>query len=237
MCGHCGCTSTENDQSKHQHFNKSIVDIEKDIMEENQQYANNNRKHFLEHRICSLNFVSSPGSGKTTLLVETILALKADYSFYVIEGDQQTNRDAERIAKTAAPVTQINTGTACHLDAHRIAHAVADLNVPNESFLFIENVGNLVCPALFDLGELAKVVIISVTEGEDKPIKYPHMFANSKLMIINKIDLLPYVDFDVEQCISYARQVNPKLEVIQLSATTQQGFSVWFKWLQEKLNG
>jgi len=235
MCGHCGCGTTEHHHHEHNHDHHhehdKFIQIEQDIMAENQYYADHNREFLTSQNITCYNLVSSPGSGKTTLLVETINALKSDFNIAVIEGDQQTDRDKQRIAATGANVIQLNTGKSCHLDAHNVGHAIDDIKPENNSLLFIENVGNLVCPALFDLGEKCKVVILSVTEGDDKPIKYPHMFAESSLMIINKIDLLPYVNFDVNQCIQYAKQVNPNIEVIQLSATTKQGFETWLKWL------
>lgn len=228
MCGYCGCGETDNGEHHHDH---RLVQIEQDIMAENQRYADQNREYLNQRRVTTFNLVSSPGSGKTSLLVETIRALRQKRLISVIEGDQHTDRDMKRIAETGVPVLQVNTGKACHLDAHRIGHALSELAPKKESLLFIENVGNLVCPALFDLGELCKVVILSVTEGEDKPLKYPHMFDQSKLMIINKMDLLPYVDFDVDQCIEYARQINPAIEVLQMSATTSEGLSEWYDWI------
>ena len=181
-----------------------------------------------------MNLVSSPGSGKTTLLTTTLNALKNDRTCYVIEGDQQTENDADRIRATGVPAIQVNTGKGCHLDAQMISEAMVKLRPQADSIMFIENVGNLVCPSEFDLGEKAKVVILSVTEGEDKPLKYPHMFAASSLMILNKVDLLPYLKFDVEQCIANAKRVNPNIEVIQLSATTEQGLSEWLNWLEQQ---
>ncbi len=162
----------------------------------------------------------------------TLAWLHPDQPCYVIEGDQQTDQDAQRIAQTGVEAIQVNTGTGCHLDAQMVKQGMAHLDMQRGAFLFVENVGNLVCPALFDLGEAAKVAVISVTEGEDKPLKYPHMFKAATLMIINKIDLLPYVPFDVEKCIEYAKQVNPDLEVIQLSALNESGMSQWLGWLQ-----
>lgn len=213
-----------------------MVQIEQDILSANNHYADDNRRYFGERGMLALNLVSSPGSGKTTLLTETILRLKDALNIAVIEGDQQTARDADRIRATGVPAVQINTGKGCHLDAHRVGHALASLNLPEKSLLFIENVGNLVCPSAFDLGEAHKVVILSVTEGEDKPIKYPDMFHAADLMILNKTDLLPYLDFDVEQCIRYAKQVNPKIRVLQLSAKTGEGMDNWLKWLRAELD-
>ena len=187
----------------------------------------------LWHGILALNLVSSPGSGKTTLLTTTLNELKEKRPCYVIEGDQQTENDAERIRATGVPALQVNTGKGCHLDANMIAEALVKLRPEENGLLFIENVGNLVCPSEFDLGEKAKVVILSVTEGEDKPLKYPHMFAAAKLMILNKIDLLPYLNFDVKKCIENAKRVNPTIEIIQLSATTQEGLGAWLNWLRK----
>jgi len=177
--------------------------------------------------------VSSPGSGKTTLLVETIRRLNGTLPIAVIEGDQQTSNDADRIRAAGAPAIQINTGKGCHLDAHMVGHAAADLDLPEGALLLVENVGNLVCPAEFDLGEAHKVVILSVTEGEDKPLKYPDMFANSGVLVVNKIDLLPYLAFDVELCVANALRVNPKLKVIRVSATSGEGLEEWTRWIVE----
>lgn len=209
-----------------------MVQIETDILAKNNAYAVANRRHFAEHGILALNLVSSPGSGKTTLLTRTIEALKQEFPLAVIEGDQQTANDAERIRQTGVPALQINTGKGCHLDAHMVGHAVDHLKPQDGSVLFIENVGNLVCPAAFDLGEAHKVVILSVTEGEDKPVKYPDMFHAADLMILNKIDLLPYLQFDVDKCIEYARRVNPAIRVLQLSATSGQGMELWQQWIR-----
>ncbi len=208
-----------------------MVRIEQDILGKNNTYADGNRKHFAEHGIFALNLVSSPGSGKTTLLVKSIEMLKEKVQVAVVEGDQQTSNDADRIRATGAPAIQVNTGKGCHLDAHMVGQALERLNLPDDSLLMIENVGNLVCPAAFDLGEAHKVVILSVTEGEDKPLKYPDMFHAADLMILNKVDLLPYLNFDVIQCVDYAHRVNPKLEVLQVSATSGQGMDAWLAWL------
>jgi hydrogenase nickel incorporation protein HypB len=211
-----------------------MVQIEQDILAKNNAYAAENRKHLAQHRIFALNLVSSPGSGKTTLLVKTIEMLKGQ-AVAVIEGDQQTSQDAERIRATGAPAIQINTGKGCHLDAHMVGHAFEQLPLTDNSLLMIENVGNLVCPAAFDLGEAHKVAILSVTEGEDKPIKYPDMFRAADLMLLNKIDLLPYLQFDVDAAIAYARRVNPDIRVIQLSATTGAGMEEWLEFLNAGL--
>jgi len=211
-----------------------LVSIEKDILSKNNQYATANRRWFNERGILTLNLVSSPGAGKTTLLTETIKALDSDSPVSVIEGDQQTSVDADRIRATGVKAIQINTGKGCHLDGHMVGHALDELKPATGSTLFIENVGNLVCPAAFDLGEASKVVILSVTEGADKPLKYPDMFHAADLMILNKIDLLPYVDFDLEACCDYARRINPGIKILQLSATTGEGMSNWLNWI--KLN-
>lgn len=208
-----------------------MVQIETDILAKNNQYAAANRRYFTEHGILALNLVSSPGSGKTTLLTRTIEALKARLSLAVIEGDQQTAHDAERIRATGVPALQINTGKGCHLDGHMVGHALQSLQPQDGGVLFIENVGNLVCPAAFDLGEAHKVAILSVTEGEDKPLKYPDMFHAADLMILNKTDLLPYLSFDVDRCIGYASRVNPRIKVLQLSATGGQGLDAWCQWI------
>lgn len=215
----------------HAHSHSRTIIVETDILAKNNLIAERNRGYFEAKNIFTLNLVSSPGSGKTTILEKTISTLKKQITCAVIEGDQQTMNDAERIAATGAAVVQINTGTGCHLDSEMINDGSKKLNLENDSILFIENVGNLVCPALFDLGEAHKVVIISVTEGDDKPHKYPTMFSVSDLCIINKTDLLPYVDFDVEKCKEYARQVNPNIEFIELSATKGDGMEKWTNWL------
>ncbi|MEQ1529620.1 MAG: hydrogenase nickel incorporation protein HypB [Methylococcales bacterium] len=211
-----------------------MVQIEQDILAKNNRYAAENRRYFTERGMLVLNLVSSPGSGKTTVLTETIARLD-DIAITVIEGDQQTTRDAERIRATGVQAVQINTGKGCHLDAHRVGHALESLQPKQRSLLFIENVGNLVCPSAFDLGEAHKVVILSVTEGEDKPIKYPDMFHAADLMILNKTDLLPYLDFDTAQCIQYAKQVNPRIKVLLLSAKTGEGMEQWLRWLKAEL--
>ena len=211
-----------------------IVRIEQDIFAKNDAHAADNRRYFARTRTFVLNLVSSPGSGKTTLLVRAIEELKERCPVAVIEGDQQTSHDADRIRATNVPAVQVNTGKGCHLDAHMVAHALDDMPLTPNGLLFIENVGNLVCPAGFDLGEAHKVAILSVTEGEDKPIKYPDMFAAADLMVLNKIDLLPYVDFDVEKAIGYARQVNPAIEVVQVSARTGEGLSDLYDWISAR---
>ena len=212
-----------------------MVQIERDILSKNDGYASENRAQFAEHGIFALNLVSSPGSGKTTLLCRTIETLKSRLPISVVEGDQQTSHDAERIRSTGVPALQINTGKGCHLDAAMVGQAVRKLAPADDSVLFIENVGNLVCPAAFDLGEAHKVAILSVTEGEDKPLKYPDMFRAASLMLVNKIDLLPYLNFDVDLAIAHARRVNPQLQVICVSATTGEGFAEWQAWIEAGL--
>ena len=210
-----------------------MVQIEQDILAKNDAYAAKNRERFAERGIFALNLVSSPGSGKTTLLVKTIEALAGRAQVAVVEGDQQTSQDAERIRATGAPAIQINTGKGCHLDAHMVGHALEKMPLADDSLLMIENVGNLVCPAAFDLGEAHKVVILSVTEGEDKPIKYPDMFRAAKLMLLNKCDLLPHLTFSVERAIEFARRVNPGIEVIRTSATSGEGMADWLAWIEQ----
>jgi hydrogenase nickel incorporation protein HypB len=215
---------------------EKMVAVERGILDKNDQFARANRRWLAQRGIFALNVVSSPGSGKTTLLVETIKRLTATASpelpVAVIEGDQQTSNDADRIRATGARALQINTGKGCHLDASMIEHALAHLAPAQDSVLFIENVGNLVCPAAFDLGEAHKVVVLSVTEGEDKPLKYPDMFAAADLMLLNKVDLLPYLQFDVDKAIEAARRVNPAIEVLQVSATKGDGMDRWLDWIR-----
>lgn len=207
------------------------IELSLDIMSQNNLLAQRNRGFFEGKNILCLNLVSSPGSGKTSILEKTIPALKSVMPIAVIEGDQQTQRDAERIGETGAPVVQVNTGTGCHLDANMVRSAFPELPLSEGSLLIIENVGNLVCPAMFDLGEQKRVVVISVTEGEDKPLKYPYMFQSSHLCLINKSDLLPYVDFNVEKAMEYAKSLNPELEFIILSAKSGEGMQEWYDWI------
>lgn len=209
-----------------------MVQIEQNILSKNDEYAAANRRWFAERGILALNLVSSPGSGKTTLLTRSIDDLKAELSLAVIEGDQQTANDAERIRETGVKALQINTGKGCHLDGHMVGHALETLQPEADSVLFIENVGNLVCPAAFDLGEAHKVAILSVTEGEDKPIKYPDMFHAAELLLLNKIDLLPYLNFDLDKCIEYARRVNPGIKILTVSATSGEGMDTWYQWIR-----
>lgn len=212
-----------------------MVQIEQNILSKNDEYASTNRAFFNERGILALNLVSSPGSGKTTTLCRTITELQDKHVCSVIEGDQQTANDADRIRETGAKAIQVNTGKGCHLDGHMVGHALGSLNPQEGSFVFIENVGNLVCPASFDLGEAHKIVILSVTEGEDKPLKYPDMFHAADLMLLNKVDLLPHIEFDVEKTIENARRVNPGIKVLQISSTTGEGYSDWINWLEATL--
>ncbi|MDJ0674746.1 MAG: hydrogenase nickel incorporation protein HypB [Calothrix sp. MO_167.B42] len=234
-------THTHNQEYSHQHshetaklhanIHRTTISLEQDILAKNDLVAAQNRGWFKGRNIVALNLMSSPGAGKTTLLTRTIHDLNNQLSISVIEGDQETINDAQKIQETGCKVVQINTGTGCHLDASMIERGLEKLNPPLNSLVMIENVGNLVCPALFDLGENLKVVILSVTEGEDKPIKYPHMFRASGVMILTKIDLLPYVQFDVQKCMEYAQQVNPDIKIFQVSAQTGSGLDSWYEWL------
>lgn len=211
-----------------------MVQIETDILSKNDQYAAANRAWLAERHILALNLVSSPGSGKTTLLTRSLEALRSGYHCGVIEGDQQTTQDADRIRATGVQAVQINTGKGCHLDAHMVGHALEQFQLDSPGLLFIENVGNLVCPAAFDLGEAHKVAILSVTEGEDKPLKYPDMFHAADLMILNKTDLLPHLNFEVERCLEYARRINSEMAVIQVSATSGEGMEDWYAWIEAR---
>ncbi len=249
MCGVCGCSEGDTRveipaEGQHGHADPGgpvlrddpaqrshLVSVEQDILAKNDALAAHNRQHFNSHRVLALNLVSSPGAGKTALLVATLKHLLPAATVAVIEGDQETVADAERIRATGAPALQINTGKGCHLDAEMVDQAFRQLHF-SDGILFIENVGNLVCPAGFDLGEAHKVVIASVTEGEDKPLKYPNMFAASSLMLVSKVDLLSHLDFDVELLIANARRVNPSIAVIQVSAKTGEGMERWLRWVE-----
>lgn len=208
-----------------------VLDVERALLADNDAQAQLNRRRFDRAKTLTLNLMSSPGAGKTTLLEATLRRLHGSLSVSVIEGDQQTSLDAERIRRAGAQAVQVNTGKACHLDAGMIDRALTELTLPPGGVLFIENVGNLVCPAAFDLGEAAKVAILSVTEGEDKPLKYPDMFQAARLMLLNKCDLLPYLDFDVERAVENARRVNPAIEIIRVSATSGEGMDEWLAWI------
>lgn len=211
-----------------------VIRIERDILAKNNAYAEENRARFARHGLFALNFVSSPGSGKTSLLVRTIEDMKSKLPIRVIEGDQQTANDALRIRATGVPALQINTGKGCHLDAHMVGVALDRFELASAGLVFIENVGNLVCPAGFDLGEAHKVVVLSVTEGEDKPLKYPDMFAAADLMLLNKADLLPHLDFDVGQCLANALRVNPRLQTLLVSARTGEGMAAFYAWIEAR---
>jgi hydrogenase nickel incorporation protein HypB len=231
MCDTCGCSDSDVRITDQTH----TVVLEQDILAKNDDLAAHNRTHLQDSGVFAINLMSSPGAGKTTLLERTISFL--DTPCAVVEGDQETLLDAKRIKATGAPVVQINTGAGCHLDASMLHRALHSLSPARGSMLFIENVGNLVCPALFDLGEAARVVILSVTEGPGKPLKYPHMFAATDLVLLNKIDLLPYVDFDVEEFTRDTRRVNPTAAILQVSATRGDGLTEWYDWLRRPARG
>lgn len=259
MCGTCGCSQEDgikinkpgvhhhhdhgNDHHHHHegehdhhhhHDHKREIVLEQDVLHKNNLLAERNRGFFEGRNIKAINMVSSPGSGKTTILEKTISDLKDSLPFFVIEGDQQTMNDAERIQATGAPVVQVNTGSGCHLDASMVNRAVKELEITDNAVLIIENVGNLVCPSMFDLGESKRVVIISVTEGDDKPIKYPDMFRSSDICLINKTDLLPYVDFDVAKAREHALRVNHHLQIFEVSAKSGEGMDAWYEWLKNE---
>jgi hydrogenase nickel incorporation protein HypB len=219
----------------HSHGHRTTIRLETEVLAKNNRLAERNRGWLAGRNILALNLVSSPGAGKTTLLERTIRELGQELTFSVIEGDQETTNDAERIQATGCRVVQINTGTGCHLDAAMLASGLQQLDPPMNSVVLIENVGNLVCPALFDLGECARVVIASVAEGDDKPIKYPHIFRGSQLMLLNKTDLLPHVPFDVGRCLEYVHQVNPSIHVLEVSALRGDGLAGWYDWLREQV--
>jgi hydrogenase nickel incorporation protein HypB len=249
VCGTCGCGESDvrvevltgahvhGDGALHEHASEpapqaGVVEIETALLAKNDHLAGHNRTWLADRGIVALNLMSSPGSGKTSLLRRTITELAPLRPIGVIEGDQETRIDAEKIRSTGAPVVQINTGSGCHLDADMLARGLVQLRPPRGSLVFIENVGNLVCPALFDLGEAARVVVVSVTEGEDKPLKYPYMFSVADLVVINKVDLLPYVDVALDRLVGHCRSVNPDVRVLPLSVTTGEGFSTWCDWLR-----
>jgi hydrogenase nickel incorporation protein HypB len=210
------------------------IAVEQDLLAANRILAERNRGWFAGRQVLALNLMSAPGAGKTSLLERSIRDLSGDMPISVLEGDQATSADADRIRAAGAHAVQINTGTGCHLDAHMVAHGLAHLALAPGAVLMIENVGNLVCPALFDLGEQARIVILSVTEGDDKPLKYPHMFRTADLLLINKSDLLPHVRFDVTRCVDAARQVNPAVQALTLSAETGDGMEAWYGWLRAR---
>lgn len=264
MCGICGCSDAHHDdhlrrephgqsrQHLHAHTHPAsptsdaqeqslndpsrarLIRIERDVYAANNAHARHNRQRLAQTRTLALNLVSSPGSGKTTLLTRLIDGLSARLPIIVIEGDQQTDADARRIRETGVPAIQINTGKGCHLDAHMIGHALDELPSATDGVLFIENVGNLVCPAGFDLGEAHKIVVLSVTEGEDKPLKYPDIFAAADLMVLNKSDLLPHLDFDVDACVANAMRVNPRIQILMVSARTGEGLAALCAWIEAR---
>jgi hydrogenase nickel incorporation protein HypB len=244
MCATCGCgedeaTITLGGQAPghhHDHPHTETVTLEQKVLAKNDSIAEHNRQSLAERGILALNVTSSPGAGKTTLLERTIRELGGDCPIAVIEGDQETLLDAQRIEAAGARAVQVNTGAGCHLDADMVHRALHALNPEPKSVLFIENVGNLVCPALFDLGERSKVVVISVTEGQDKPLKYPHMFAAAGLVLINKVDLVPYVNFDLETCFGFARSVNPGVQILPVSATRGDGLDAWYDWIRAEID-
>ncbi|MGE2734103.1 hydrogenase nickel incorporation protein HypB [Mycolicibacterium vaccae] len=220
----------------HEHPHPTTVSLEQKVLARNDEQAERNRRRLATLGILALNVTSSPGSGKTTLLERTIRELPTEQPIAVIEGDQETLFDAERIRAAGASAVQVNTGAGCHLDAAMIDRALAALDPAPGTLLFVENVGNLVCPAMFDLGEHCKVVVVSVTEGADKPLKYPHMFAAAGLVLINKTDLLPYVDFDLDACVAHARSLNPDVEIMPVSATTGHGLAAWYEWITLRMH-
>lgn len=261
MCTNCGCSSEDHhhghdhpdhdhhhghdDASGHHHEHSHVhghgdsgavttITVETDILSKNNRLARGNRNLFFRKGVFVLNLVSSPGSGKTTILERTLRDMGEKLRCAVIEGDQQTDNDAVRIAATGVPVRQVNTGAGCHLDAHMVYHAVEDFDLARLDVLFIENVGNLVCPAAFDLGENHKVVVLSVTEGEDKPLKYPAMFHNADVMLLNKVDLLPHLDFDADKCREMARRVNPDIRIFEISSKTGEGMGDWYGWIASR---
>ena len=256
MCTVCGCGQTDESHHLHDHVHHPhghshdhhygsgvagvsvagfsqdrLIQIEQNILSKNDGYAEANRQWLADRRLLALNLVSSPGAGKTTLLVQTLNLFPNGTPLGVVEGDQATANDADRIRETGVPAVQINTGRGCHLDAHMGGHALPDLAMQYGGVVFIENVGNLVCPAAFDLGEAFKVVILSVTEGDDKPLKYPDMFAAANVMILSKMDLLPHVDFDVDKAVERALRINPDLEVLRVSARDGTGIQEWCDWI------
>ncbi|RLJ70786.1 hydrogenase nickel incorporation protein HypB [Hydrogenivirga caldilitoris] len=243
MCRDCGCSITEHnhehEHGHHHHHNpelgdKKTIEVLIKILDANDRQAQSNREHFEEHGILAINLMSSPGAGKTTLLERTIELLKDELRIGVIEGDLETNRDAERIRAKGVPAYQITTGQACHLDAFMVHEGIHHLPLEELDVVFIENVGNLVCPASYDVGAHVNVVLLSTTEGDDKPEKYPVMFRSAELMLITKIDLLPYMDFDVERAVASARRVNPKLDIIKVSSKTGEGFDLWLDFIRSK---
>ncbi|MCP4754843.1 MAG: hydrogenase nickel incorporation protein HypB [Proteobacteria bacterium] len=256
MCLECGCAETgeilidgkpldHSEHHHHHHLDESQTDrghgpapreisIQRNILEKNDRIAQHNREHLAVKNVFSMNWISAPGSGKTALLERLITDFGSEFSFSVIEGDQQTDNDAQRIRRAGADAVQINTGAACHLDAEMIHHALHRIELDDTGILIIENVGNMVCPAAYDLGEMLKVAVISCPEGEDKPIKYPDLLLASHVLLVNKIDLIPHLDFSLENCIAFAKNVNPEISIFPVSAKTREGVDAFFKWLTEK---
>ena len=242
MCEHCGCTS-DNEESLHRrmheqgipHEHEHRLTVEQNILSLNNSRAEENRSYFARRGICAVNMVSSPGAGKTSLLEQTLLSLSRDIPVAVIEGDQHTDNDTRRIEATGVPCLQINTAQGCHLDADMVHHALLSLDLEERSLLFIENVGNLVCPAMFDLGESLRVVVISITEGDDKPLKYPYIFESAQVCVIRKIDLLPYLKCDVERLRANLLQVNPSLRIFEISSQSGEGLLVWRRFWEEQI--
>jgi hydrogenase nickel incorporation protein HypB len=239
MCATCGCSGETHPHghghapATHQHAPAPRrLTLEQQVLARNDRQAARNRLHLATQGVRALNLMSSPGAGKTSLLERTVRDLGGELPFQVIEGDQETDRDARRLRETGCAVVQLNTGTGCHLDAEMVERGLAQLALAEGSVLFIENVGNLVCPALFDLGEDERVVLSAVTEGEDKPLKYPHMFRAATLVLLNKVDLLPYVDFDPGRFVAHLREVNPRLPVLALSVSRGDGMEDWYRWLR-----
>lgn len=228
MCASCGCNQPEQEDKFHTHS----ISIEADLLAENAEYAADNRVYFTEKKLTTFNIVASPGAGKTALLEATAKILGTTTPFSVIVGDQATDNDAIRLKQHGINALQIFTDKVCHLDAHGISHALEEITIPEDSYLFIENVGNLICPALFQLGEHYRIVLLSVTEGEDKPLKYPYMFGTADLVLLTKIDLLPYLDFNLNQCVQNIKSVNPKATILQLSTKTLAGLPAWMQWLE-----
>jgi hydrogenase nickel incorporation protein HypB len=255
MCTTCGCDGDHDHDHDHDHEHghdhihahghpshgaqgqrqARTVRLEREVLERNGAHARDNRAWLDRREVVAVNLVSSPGAGKTSLLEATVRNLANRLPVSVVVGDQETDRDAARIRSAGGRAIQLNTGVGCHLDAHAVGHALEELDPPPRSVVVIENVGNLVCPALFDLGERAKVVLLSVTEGEDKPLKYPHMFRASELMLLSKVDLLPHLWFDVDRCLEHARTVNPSQRTVRLSSTSGEGLDAWCGWLTEQV--